>query len=112
MTPLNEILTALLKIPFRPKSLVVNGQKTPYMRLETSIEIDNIFAFLEAQNLYPKDGIVAGMGTALPSALIAKNLLHLFAGTGIVSGSIASREWDELEYKIEQYIDALGVNPL
>ena len=37
------------------------------------------------------------------SALIEKNLLRLFAGTGIVTGSIPSKEWDELEYKIKQY---------
>ncbi|MCP5504330.1 MAG: isochorismate synthase [Chlamydiales bacterium] len=72
ITPPNEILAALLKTPFKPEPFVVNGQEIPYMRLEIPIEIDDIFAFLEAQTLYPKvywenpeDGIVAGIGSAL-----------------------------------------------
>ena len=72
ISPPNEILTALLKTPFKPEPLIVNGQEIPYMRLEIPIEVDDIFAFLEAQTLYPKvywenpeDGVVAGMGSAL-----------------------------------------------
>ncbi|MDN3509339.1 MAG: isochorismate synthase [Candidatus Neptunochlamydia sp.] len=72
ITPPNEILTALLKTPFKPKPLIINGQEIPYMRIEIPIEIDDIFAFLKAQTLYPKiywenpeDGIVAGIGSAL-----------------------------------------------
>ncbi|MCK4934121.1 MAG: isochorismate synthase [Simkaniaceae bacterium] len=38
------------------------------------------------------------------SALIEQNKLYLFAGTGIVNGSIAKNEWEELEYKISQYL--------
>jgi len=38
------------------------------------------------------------------SALIEKNKLRLFAGAGIVKGSIPLNEWDELEQKISQYI--------
>lgn len=70
--PLNEILTSLLKMPFKGKPLIINGREIPYMRLEIPIEMDDIFAFLEAQTLYPKvywenpeDGIVGGIGSAL-----------------------------------------------
>lgn len=38
------------------------------------------------------------------SALIANNQIHLFAGAGIVKGSIPQNEWKELENKISQYI--------
>lgn len=37
------------------------------------------------------------------SALIEENRLHLFAGAGIVQGSVAESEWQELENKIAQY---------
>jgi menaquinone-specific isochorismate synthase len=38
------------------------------------------------------------------SALIEDDKLHLFAGTGIVAGSDAHREWQELEHKISGYL--------
>jgi menaquinone-specific isochorismate synthase len=41
------------------------------------------------------------------SALIEENILHLFAGTGIVLGSVPSKEWEELEQKIRQYVNVL-----
>ncbi|QVL56736.1 MAG: isochorismate synthase [Simkaniaceae bacterium] len=72
ITPPNDILAALLKTPFRPEVFKVNGKELSYMRLEIPIEIDDIFAFLEEQTLYPKvywenpeDGIIAGMGKAI-----------------------------------------------
>ena len=40
---------------------------------------------------------------AIRSALIKKNQIHLFAGAGIVKGSVPLHEWDELEQKISQY---------
>jgi len=40
---------------------------------------------------------------AIRSALIDKNQLRLFAGAGIVKGSLPIDEWDELEQKISQY---------
>ena len=41
------------------------------------------------------------------SGLIDSNMLRLFSGTGIVLGSIPSKEWDELEQKIQQYMKKL-----
>ena len=43
------------------------------------------------------------------SALIVKNILNLFSGTGLVSGSISRQEWEELEHKIQPYKEALGL---
>lgn len=42
---------------------------------------------------------------AIRSALIQKNMLHLFAGTGLVQGSIAEQEWSELEQKIQPFVE-------
>ena len=72
ITPPDVLLKALLKTPFRPQPLSIDGKEIPYMRLEIPIEIDDLFAFMEAQTLYPKvyfenpqDGICAGLGAAL-----------------------------------------------
>lgn len=72
ITPPDVLLKALLKTPFRPETLTIDGEEFPYMRLEIPIEIDDLFAFMEAQTLYPKvyfenprDGIRVGLGTAL-----------------------------------------------
>jgi len=44
----------------------------------------------------------------LRSALVSKNEAHIFAGGGIVSESIAEREWEETELKIQPIITALS----
>ncbi len=43
----------------------------------------------------------AEFAVAIRSALIKSGQMHLFAGTGIVEGSDAAKEWHELEHKIE-----------
>lgn len=72
ITPPNVFLQALLKTPFRPEPLLVNGNEIPYMRLEIPIEIDDLYAFMEAQTLFPKvyfetprDGVRCALGQAL-----------------------------------------------
>ncbi len=45
---------------------------------------------------------------AIRSALIRGSSLNLFAGTGLVSGSIAEREWEELEQKIRPFTEIFG----
>lgn len=42
---------------------------------------------------------------AIRSALIQNKFLHLFAGTGIVPGSLPEREWEELEHKIHPFLE-------
>lgn len=44
---------------------------------------------------------------AIRSGLIQGRTLHLFAGAGIVEGSIAEREWEEVEYKIRPFLELL-----
>lgn len=44
---------------------------------------------------------------ALRSMLIRENSAHLFAGTGIVPGSEAESEWNELDYKIKTAVNCL-----
>jgi menaquinone-specific isochorismate synthase len=44
---------------------------------------------------------------AIRSALIQERSVHLFAGTGLVQGSIAEHEWEELEHKIRPFVEFL-----
>jgi len=47
---------------------------------------------------------------AIRSALIADNKISLFAGAGIVTGSVASQEWQELDNKIDTVLTILKGN--
>lgn len=42
------------------------------------------------------------------SGRVDKNRLELYAGAGIVQGSVAAREWAELENKIANFLHAVG----
>ncbi|WP_316358134.1 isochorismate synthase [Candidatus Neptunichlamydia sp. REUL1] len=72
VTSSSEILKSLLNTPFRPEPFTLNGKTIPHMRLEIPFPVNDLFAWLEAQTLYPKvyfetphDGIVAGVGSAM-----------------------------------------------
>jgi isochorismate synthase EntC len=43
------------------------------------------------------------MGSRLVCRLISSDKIHVFAGTGIVTGSDPYKEWEELEHKISQF---------
>lgn len=45
---------------------------------------------------------------AIRSALVAGNKITLFAGAGIVTGSIAAQEWQELDNKIRTILDIIS----
>ena len=45
---------------------------------------------------------------AIRSALISKNKMKLFAGAGIVTGSIADQEWEELNNKISTVLSIVS----
>ncbi|MBS0604046.1 MAG: isochorismate synthase [Verrucomicrobia bacterium] len=47
----------------------------------------------------------ASLYVAIRSALIRERELHLFAGTGLVTGSEAEKEWEELEQKIRPFME-------
>ena len=49
----------------------------------------------------------AEMAVGIRSALVRGCEVHLFAGAGIVSGSDARKEWEELEHKIAQFLEIL-----
>ena len=49
----------------------------------------------------------AEFAVAIRSALVRGNSLALFAGAGIVTGSTAEGEWDEIEHKIGDFIRIL-----
>lgn len=49
----------------------------------------------------------AEFAVAIRSALVRENSLALFAGAGIVAGSTADGEWDEIEHKISDFIRIL-----
>jgi len=45
------------------------------------------------------------------SGLTEDNRLHLFSGAGIVKGSVAETEWEEIENKISDFVALLGTCP-
>ncbi len=45
------------------------------------------------------------------SGLIEGNTLALYSGAGIVPGSVASEEWDEIENKMSNFLEALHDEP-
>ncbi|POB67541.1 isochorismate synthase, partial [Vibrio vulnificus] len=48
---------------------------------------------------------------AIRSALIVDDSLHLFAGAGIVPGSIAEHEWSELDKKMSTLLSLISEHP-
>ena len=46
----------------------------------------------------------AEFAVGIRSALVEENRLHLFAAAGIVAGSTADKEWQELQHKIAHWI--------
>jgi menaquinone-specific isochorismate synthase len=51
----------------------------------------------------------ANLHVAIRSALIRECALHLFAGAGIVQGSTAEQEWEELEQKIRPFAEGANL---
>ncbi len=48
---------------------------------------------------------------AIRSALVQKNQIELFSGAGIVAGSVACNEWDELDKKLSTLLSLLEASP-
>lgn len=44
------------------------------------------------------------MHIAIRSALARENTLHIFSGAGIVTDSIAKKEWEELDHKMKHFL--------
>ncbi len=51
----------------------------------------------------------AEFAVGIRSGLVAGNRLHLYSGAGIVEGSDAGLEWDEIEHKLDDFSVALGL---
>lgn len=51
----------------------------------------------------------AEFAVAIRSGLLNGKSLRLFAGAGLVKGSLAQSEWDEMETKISIFMNALGI---
>ena len=54
-----------------------------------------------------RDG--AEFAVAIRSALVEKSTLSVFSGAGIVAGSVPGDEWEELDYKISHFTQALNL---
>jgi menaquinone-specific isochorismate synthase len=51
----------------------------------------------------------ADFAVAIRSGLVAEHRLALFSGAGLVEGSEAESEWDEIEQKISDFTGILGL---
>lgn len=52
----------------------------------------------------------ADFGVAIRSGIVSENRLRLYSGAGIVDGSDAEQEWAEIEQKIGDFINVLGLD--
>ncbi len=52
----------------------------------------------------------AEFAVAIRSGLVRPGRLDLFSGAGIVDGSVAAWEWDEIEQKIGDFVKVLGLD--
>jgi menaquinone-specific isochorismate synthase len=78
---------------------------------------EKALAFLENRECFDRGWYAAPLGWISPksadfvvgirSALVLGNQLHVFAGGGIVQGSIPQQEWEELEHKISPFKKAI-----
>lgn len=53
----------------------------------------------------------AEMAVAIRSGLVHGQKLRLYSGAGIVEGSTPAGEWEEIEHKLSDFIDVLGLVP-
>ncbi len=51
----------------------------------------------------------AEFAVAIRSALVSKNKLHIFAGSGIVNGSLPEKEWEENRNKAQNFLQLFDI---
>jgi len=51
----------------------------------------------------------AEFAVAIRCGLVAGRHLYLYSGAGIVEGSVPALEWDEIEHKISDFVNVLGL---
>ena len=114
---LHDRLRATLKGPVSNTDLLRLFHPTPalggFPRKEALDLLQQIEPFERGWYGSPIGAITAHRASfyvAIRSALIQERSLHLFAGTGIVSGSLPEKEWEELEHKIHPFLEMFKLN--
>ncbi|MDQ7040982.1 MAG: isochorismate synthase [Rhodothermus sp.] len=51
----------------------------------------------------------AEFAVAIRCGLVAKHYLYLYSGAGLVEGSVPEQEWEEIEHKISDFVNVLGL---
>ncbi len=51
----------------------------------------------------------AEFAVAIRCGLVAKHYLYLYSGAGLVEGSVPELEWEEIEHKISDFVNVLGL---
>ncbi len=51
----------------------------------------------------------AEFAVAIRCGLVAKRYLYLYSGAGLVEGSVPELEWEEIEHKISDFVNVLGL---
>ncbi len=78
-----------------------------YPTLNSEMEIENLEPFQRGWYAAPVGWIsqnAAEFAVAIRTGLIEDHRLHLYSGAGIVEGSTAENEWDEIENKISNFL--------
>ncbi|MCH9630620.1 MAG: Isochorismate synthase MenF [Chlamydiia bacterium] len=108
---LYDSFTGLLKEEYSDKDLIETFHPTPAMG---GTPTDLALTFIQENELFFRGYYASPLGWISPekseffvgirSAFIQKTRLVLFSGGGIVNGSDPTKEWEELDYKISQFI--------
>lgn len=106
--------TAMLKDGIQDCDILENIHPTPAVggvpSDEAMVEIENIEKFDRGWYAGPVGWIAkdeAEFAVAIRSGLVYEDELHLYSGAGIVQGSNYENEWEEIETKIEGFMNAL-----
>ena len=110
---LYDAFTGFLKEEYSDKDLIEAIHPTPAMG---GTPTDLALTFIQENELFFRGYYASPLGWISPerseffvgirSAFIQKTRLVLFSGGGIVNGSDPTKEWEELDYKISQFISS------
>lgn len=105
-------LSAKLKPGFSDTELIRTLHPTPALGGSPK---ESALAYLHAIEPFDRGWYGAPVGVvnqeginlyaAIRSALLREHTLHVFAGTGIVEGSVAEKEWEELDQKVRPFTE-------
>lgn len=89
-----------------PTPAVAGTPKLPALQFVNDNEPYNRGWYAGAVGYLSRDE--SDFSVAIRSALVSEKCIKLFAGAGIVTGSIAEQEWQELDNKIQTILTLLG----